>query len=203
MKQQANGCIVAEFQTHAKEGSGSSFSQRFIYSQFVLFGTMSLLAVVATYSILRPLDFATYVADMCGIAVSVCGLAEAYGDREILVGLGYGNYAIGFEALRKAGLLIYPLMALTGLVAGVLLFNPAKKNFDNVAKNILTMGFLLVAVWFVYISPDFYHAADADFSGVLRPVYGSVLYVICAYCASGATAAFIYMFVREKLFREH
>ena len=94
----------------------------------------------------------------------------------ILAPLSSAEYAQGFKGLQFFALLLEP--AFVALVLASLFAYRPPGTHPAVGLIILAAG--AFAFWWCFLSGDFYSGHDADFTGMLRPWFGSVIFsTIC------------------------
>ncbi len=90
----------------------------------------------------------------------------------ILAGLGFAGYAGGFRALQLVAILLLPISLLASSALAIV--SPAKPGSVPMAFVMLLVG--VWVIWWCFLGGDFYSAHDQDFTGMLRPPWGTFLY---------------------------
>lgn len=147
--------------------------------------------LLSIYSIIAPEQLSVFTDNICDAFVSSCFSANFHVDKLVLESAGYHTYATGFSALRRIGM-IAVLMSTSALVIVGVFFGRVWRPANMLLVNI---GTLLLSAYLLFI-PDWYLAADGDFSGTNRPYYGSIVIGIGHGFASAAAASIVIYYVR-------
>lgn len=102
----------------------------------------------------------------------------------LLERLQFGEYAIGFAALRTGGTVVL-VLATTAFTAHFVVWRQKGiwATRPGYPGSTIVLMFGLALLWWGLFSHDFYLAYDSDFTGIHRPWFGSVFFAAMVWVA--------------------